>query len=241
MASAQYPIVFIAIVLVAMLDLLQTAHAQEDATNNTLPMDILQSAPIIPVDTADASAVVQPSNSSLVATRPDIAAPPPSNITSLPQASELPHPGDDDDDSDDGDDGDNSLGRRQQCQGGPLASPIALWTNVKILADRVCEVWFPNNQVFYVKAPLPPPGAISVRIPVPNNPTFNFKYITRGSPPIADLVTPLTSKICKDRYDAILAFAANQANFGCTNPPNVHDGDDCNNGTHSACFSFLLS
>jgi hypothetical protein len=45
--------------------------------------------------------------------------------------------------------GANALGRRQQCQGGPFGFAVAYWTNVKILADRVCEFWFPNNQVFY--------------------------------------------------------------------------------------------
>lgn len=94
MAFVKYPIAFIAIVLVAMLALLQTASAQENAANKTenaanktLPVDVLKSAPIIIVAGKNDSAVVQPSNSSLVAARPDIASLPPSNISHLPNSS----------------------------------------------------------------------------------------------------------------------------------------------------------
>ncbi|KAL2827564.1 hypothetical protein BDW59DRAFT_160207 [Aspergillus cavernicola] len=220
---------FLILTLAILLAIPNPASAQaQNGTNTTLPLDVLENAPIIPVSGSNESTIVQSDNSSLTDSRPDIANIPPSNITNLPDAEDLPP-------------SDTALARRQQCQGGPLASPTTLWTNVKILADRVCNVWFPDNRVYYVKAPLDNPGFISVRIPVPGNPTFNFRYETRGAPPIQDLVTPLTSRICKSQYDQILAYAADPRHFDCANPPHVHAGGDCNNRRRSACFSFVLT
>ncbi|KAF9886483.1 hypothetical protein FE257_011390 [Aspergillus nanangensis] len=230
----------IAISLLGMGDnafaLLQTATGKpSNATSANdavaLPESVLNSLPIIPVAGDSSSAIIQSSNSSLIEARPEIDQGP---TISLPEISSglrylvFTWP--------------QNLTRRDQCTGGPFASPLTPWTNVKLLADRVCDFWFPNNQVFYVSAPLPAPGYVQVRIPFgPSLPSLNLKYQTVNPSPVTDLVTPLTSTICKKRFDSILAFATAPGNFQCPAPPNVNAGNDCDVTSRAACFTFFLS
>ncbi|KAL2856499.1 hypothetical protein BJY01DRAFT_242837 [Aspergillus pseudoustus] len=180
----------------------------------------LASLPLIPVAGDDSSAIVQASNTSLIETHPEIDAEPEIELPYIP----------------------SNLTRRDQCVGGPFASPLTPWTNVKLLTDRVCDFWFPNNNVFHVPAPLPAPGYVLVQIPFgPSLPTLNVRYQTRNPLPVTDLFTPLTSTICKRRFDSILAFATAPGNFQCPSPPNVHAGNDCDVNTRAACFSFYLN
>ncbi|KAL3462184.1 hypothetical protein BJX64DRAFT_288518 [Aspergillus heterothallicus] len=180
----------------------------------------LDALPIIPVVGDDSVAIVQASNSSLLETHPEIYVEPVNQLPDIP----------------------SNLTRRDQCVGGPFSSPLTPWTNVKLLTDRVCDFWFPNNNVFHVPAPLLAPGYILVQIPFgPSLPTLNVRYQTKNPAPITDLFTPLTSTICKKRFDSILAFATAPGNFQCPAPPNVHAGNDCDINTRAACFSFYLS
>ncbi|KAL2813006.1 hypothetical protein BJX63DRAFT_432295 [Aspergillus granulosus] len=180
----------------------------------------LNSLPLIPVAGDDTAAIVQFSNTSLLETHPEIEVEPDTELPDIP----------------------SNITRRDQCVGGPFSSPLTPWTNVKLLTDRVCDFWFPDNKVFYTPAPLPPPGYVLVQIPFgPSLPTLNVKYQTRNPSPITDLFTPLTSTICKKRFDSILAFAIAPGNFQCPSPPNVHAGNDCDINTRSACFSFYLN
>ncbi|KAL5360857.1 hypothetical protein BJX96DRAFT_175687 [Aspergillus floccosus] len=159
-----------------------------------LPEAVLNSLPIIPVEGDDSAAIVQSSNSSLLATHPEIDVDPTHDLPELPTA------------------------------------------------NRICDFWFPNNQVFYVPAPLPAPGFVQVKVPLgPALPTLNVKYQTVNPAPVTDLFTPLTSTICKKRFDSILAFATTAGNFQCPAPPNVHSGNDCDVTSRAACFSFYLN
>ncbi|CAI7598678.1 unnamed protein product [Penicillium pancosmium] len=179
----------------------------------------ISALPLIPV-TGDVSfAIVQSTNASLLETHPEVDVNPGLQLPDIP----------------------SNLTRRDQCVGGPFSSPITPWTNVKLLTDRVCDFWFPNNNVFYVPGPLPSPGYVLVQIPFgPSLPTLNVKYQVKNPSPVSDLFTPLTSTICKKRFDSILAFATAPGNFQCPSPPNVHAGNDCDVNTRAACFSFTL-
>ncbi|KAL3454098.1 hypothetical protein BJX65DRAFT_301887 [Aspergillus insuetus] len=182
----------------------------------------LAALPLIPVTGDDSVAIVQASNSSLLETHPEIDVEPAIELPGIPE--------------------NITVTRRDQCVGGPFSSPLTPWTNVKLLTDRVCDFWFPNNNVFYLPAPLPSPGYVLVQIPFgPSLPTLNVKYQTRNPAPMTDLFTPVTRTICKKRFDSILAFATAPGNFQCPAPPNVHAGNDCDVTSRAACFSFYLS
>ncbi|KAJ5167682.1 uncharacterized protein N7482_003276 [Penicillium canariense] len=186
----------------------------------SLAESVLSSLPIIPVEGDNSVAIVQATNASLLETHPEIDVEPSNDLPQFP----------------------SNLTRRDQCIGGPFSFPITPWTNVKLLTDRVCDFWFPNNQVFYVPAPLPSPGYVLVKIPFgPSLPTLSLKYQTVNPSPVTDLFTPLTSTICKKRFDSILAFATSPGNFQCPAPPNVHAGNDCDVTSRAACFSFELN
>ncbi|KAL4882139.1 hypothetical protein BJY04DRAFT_187260, partial [Aspergillus karnatakaensis] len=198
-----------------------TASTPGPATTNvpSLTEDDLNSLPLIPVAGDDSVAIVQVSNSSLLETHPEVAVEPEIGLPEIP----------------------SNITRRDQCVGGPFSSPLTPWTNVKLLADRVCEFWFPDNKVFYTPAPLPAPGYVLVRIPFGSSlPTLNVRYQVKNPAPVTDFFTPLTSTICKKRFDSILAFAISPGNFQCPAPPNVHAGNDCDVTSRAACFSFYL-
>ncbi|PVH71192.1 hypothetical protein DL98DRAFT_660765 [Cadophora sp. DSE1049] len=198
--------------------------AQDTTVNGTLPQAIIDSLPIIPITNVTDGTVVQSDNSSLQSGRPDIVSSP---TTTLPPISDATA---------------TTLARRAQCTGGALAAPTTPWTNVVLIAQRVCEVWFANNLIFYVPVPLPATGVVEVRVPLGGAAgNLHFKYQTKNFPAVTDLFTPLTSTICKNRFTEILAFAINPANFGCTAPPNVHDGTDCDVATQAACFTFFMA
>ncbi|KAH6667411.1 hypothetical protein B0J14DRAFT_642364 [Halenospora varia] len=124
------------IALVSIAFLACGISAQNTTVNGTLPQTIIDTLPIIAITNATNGTVVQSDNSSLQSVRPDIVSPPATTLPPISNATATATA--------------TALARRAQCTGGALATPVTPWTNVVLIAQRVCEVWFANNSIFYV-------------------------------------------------------------------------------------------